>query len=589
MSAALRSNPRSPFVDAGHAKQNLILYAMHTSALYDARVRLDKLIKRQIETGHYSIEGGQKLWRGWFDHAAALYQKEFGGDSSIRFPDAVRNAATKEWEETEREYIAEGSTPAGKPFEGEKPNPLARQGYRRRAALNKDLERYYSGCMTGHSAKRFKSKARRESYCSAVSWKVARQAGRYPDYFKGVRSNPVYGAYALVIAAIPSGKATHVEAEVVDVTATREAAMRELAIQQRRTVGMDSAGMAWAVVRLPHTDVPRGTVVRVPVKGLKFSFDDAGSMSIKRNPIDRQLTKLEAGELRKVANNEGMLDSDQLMIRRRLADMGYLDKDLRLTAKGRAYFVVIKETPMPMMTMIKNPLPCPCEKNPILTWTTNQYGRFPYTAAVTPSGTYVINKAFMQMAENAYTLQLMRGGRSLSLGDYRSIAEAKAVAQHDIDSGKIHNFGMARENPLKNPLSTPVKTGIIVAGVVFVAGLIYAMTTKTASAAPASSSPSTPLQPPIQPPPVQPPVVVTPSAVKPVTLEPVNFQIVYLLGATTVLVSLPAGGVWASAVGSNAAGPAGTSTPVSLPVGIFDFFWTDSSGNPQHTTMSISA
>jgi len=70
-------------------------------------------------------------------------------------------------------------------------NPLARRDYPRRAAIQKDLDRYYGDCMASTTAKRFKSVARRESYCSGVSWKIARQAGRYPDYFRGVRENPV--------------------------------------------------------------------------------------------------------------------------------------------------------------------------------------------------------------------------------------------------------------------------------------------------------------------------------------------------------------------------------------------------------------
>jgi hypothetical protein len=237
------------------------MFAEHTGALYDTRVRFEKLIKRQIETGHYSIEEGQRLWRGWFDHAAALYEKEFGGDSRIRFPEDVRDQAAKEWEVDERQYIAEGSTAAGPLWGGAKPNPIARKGYKRRAALNSDLERYYKGCMTGHAAKHFRAKARRESYCSAVSWKIARNAHRYPDYF--------------------------------------------------------------------------------------------------RNPVEQQLSKNELSELRKVANNEGYVDRDQFEIRQRLIRMGYLNPSMRLTAKGRAAFVVIKETPMPMLTMIKNPLSAP--------------------------------------------------------------------------------------------------------------------------------------------------------------------------------------------------------------------------------------
>jgi hypothetical protein len=71
------------------------------------------------------------------------------------------------------------------------PNPLARRDYPRRAAIQKDLDRYYGDCMTSSTARRFRTTARRENYCSRVSWKIARQAGRYPDYFRVVKENPM--------------------------------------------------------------------------------------------------------------------------------------------------------------------------------------------------------------------------------------------------------------------------------------------------------------------------------------------------------------------------------------------------------------
>ena len=65
-------------------------------------------------------------------------------------------------------------------------NPMARHDYPRRAALQRDLERYYNECMRSTTARRFKSVARREQYCSGVAWKRARASGRYKDYFRKV-------------------------------------------------------------------------------------------------------------------------------------------------------------------------------------------------------------------------------------------------------------------------------------------------------------------------------------------------------------------------------------------------------------------
>jgi hypothetical protein len=455
MFSRVMSNPRKLrrplFINDEHAVNELKMFSAHTAALYDARVRFERLILRQIETGKYDIAEGRRLWRGWLDHAAALYEKEFGGDSEIRFPEAVRDQAAVEVEEEERVLIGEGSTAAGPLWKGEKPNPIARHpitrivvhqdarglyakayddrgwlrsgigvpgapvdrayierkaaefwpgvpiewpnpiaraGYGRRKALNSDLERYYSKCMSGHSAKRFRSKSRRESYCSAVSWKIARNANRYPDYFKGVKSNPL-AWYALVLSAIPGRPGyTHVQAEVVDVYADRSEAMKALAREQRKTVGMDNYGMAYAVVRVKQ-EVSKGMILTVPVKGKKFSFDDAGSMSIKRNPLN-PLTRTEYNEN-----------------------------------------------------------PCGCKENPILT--------------------------------DARGVPFEKPERK----DYRSDADYMRAFYRYKDSIRDEanrSFNTRFMQAVRrNPLSTPVKAGLAVAGVAFVGALIYAFT-KNASA-----------------------------------------------------------------------------------------------------------
>jgi hypothetical protein len=80
-------------------------------------------------------------------------------------------------------------------------NPTSRADYSRHVALNRDLERYYSDCISSSTAKRFTTK-RRKGYCSAVSWKRVHIAGRYNDYFK---KNPIesnYGVLALVLGGL---------------------------------------------------------------------------------------------------------------------------------------------------------------------------------------------------------------------------------------------------------------------------------------------------------------------------------------------------------------------------------------------------
>lgn len=82
-------------------------------------------------------------------------------------------------------------------------NPIARHDYPRRAALQRDLERYYKECMGSPTARRFKSVARREQYCSGAAWKRARMSGRYKDYFRTAKENPLSRTNTLGLVVWP--------------------------------------------------------------------------------------------------------------------------------------------------------------------------------------------------------------------------------------------------------------------------------------------------------------------------------------------------------------------------------------------------
>jgi hypothetical protein len=69
---------------------------------------------------------------------------------------------------------AERASPSARP-------PEARRGYKRRAAIDADLARYYEQCKRTTRG-RFKSSGRQKQYCAAVAWKRVEQTGRFPDY-----------------------------------------------------------------------------------------------------------------------------------------------------------------------------------------------------------------------------------------------------------------------------------------------------------------------------------------------------------------------------------------------------------------------
>lgn len=88
-------------------------------------------------------------------------------------------------------------------------NPLARHDYPRRAALQRDLDRYYRECLRSSTARRYPTLDRRKEYCSGVAWKRVHEVGRYRDYFASYE-NPIhiperyvlYGTLAVGVAAI---------------------------------------------------------------------------------------------------------------------------------------------------------------------------------------------------------------------------------------------------------------------------------------------------------------------------------------------------------------------------------------------------
>jgi hypothetical protein len=76
------------------------------------------------------------------------------------------------------------------------------------------------------------------------------------------------------------------------------------------------------------------------------------------------------------------------------------------------------------------------------------------------------------------TIDLVRYVQALRTG---GSVERWSLARQRMYNHELRQLGVSTAR--ENPISTPVKTGIIVAGVVFIAGLVYAMTTKSASAA----------------------------------------------------------------------------------------------------------
>lgn len=66
------------------------------------------------------------------------------------------------------------------------PNPLARRDYPRRAALQRDLDRYYRECLESPSTRTMTGgMAARQAHCAKISWSRVKAAGRFKDYFEG--------------------------------------------------------------------------------------------------------------------------------------------------------------------------------------------------------------------------------------------------------------------------------------------------------------------------------------------------------------------------------------------------------------------
>ena len=254
------------FYNDEHAVRELTLFAQSSRDLYPARAQNEKLAKQQIEQGTYDVRAWQLIWRGWFDEAAELYVREFPGEVAARtlFPERVRMAAAKDWEEYARELVGEGASAAGALYRGAKPNPLARAGYPRRAALQRDLERYYKDCQSSSTAHHLQGgKKRKAAYCSAVSWKRARMSGRYNDY-PTMKENPLSSTQKALVGVGLLGAAV-VGYLVYKGTAAPSTPVYVTIVPGPMTVSSNGSGTVYAVlptnaawVAVPGGQTPNG-------------------------------------------------------------------------------------------------------------------------------------------------------------------------------------------------------------------------------------------------------------------------------------------------------------------------------------------
>lgn len=98
------------FADAQHAAHNLELFADNTRELYDRKKAVIRSLLGKIKKGVYDAELAKKLWRGWIDAAALMYEKELGekGDARRVFTDAIRKAVVDEFERSEKYAMDQG-------------------------------------------------------------------------------------------------------------------------------------------------------------------------------------------------------------------------------------------------------------------------------------------------------------------------------------------------------------------------------------------------------------------------------------------------------------------------------------------------
>lgn len=99
------------FADDEHAATNLELFADNTSELYGRKKDILRLLAVQDLLGTYDTAKAQKLWRGWIDVAALMYEKELGekGDARRVFTPAIRDAVAASVEKSEKAELDLGN------------------------------------------------------------------------------------------------------------------------------------------------------------------------------------------------------------------------------------------------------------------------------------------------------------------------------------------------------------------------------------------------------------------------------------------------------------------------------------------------
>lgn len=94
--------------DHDAAKRELDLYAENERALYNQFQSIIANVKRKMKAHKYQPGLAPKLWLYWYDAAAKMYCKEFGGDVKHSFPKAMRMELAEERAESEYERIRAG-------------------------------------------------------------------------------------------------------------------------------------------------------------------------------------------------------------------------------------------------------------------------------------------------------------------------------------------------------------------------------------------------------------------------------------------------------------------------------------------------
>lgn len=63
-----------------HEAQELYLYALNESSIYNQRESIEANLQRKYDKGIYDRELAAKLWLYWVDNAAKAYHKDFCGN-----------------------------------------------------------------------------------------------------------------------------------------------------------------------------------------------------------------------------------------------------------------------------------------------------------------------------------------------------------------------------------------------------------------------------------------------------------------------------------------------------------------------------